>query len=70
MRTTKGKKKLKGISNNCLFAQLWRQLRARILIYPLYTAVLRAVLPDTRRKILIFRRVLNIGGAGKLQSSV
>lgn len=33
----------KGISTNALFPRLLRRLRARILMYTLYTAVLRAV---------------------------
>ena len=36
-----------GISINCLFPRLRRQLRTRILMYDLYTPVLRAVFPCT-----------------------
>lgn len=45
----------KGTTKNALFLRLLRQLCARILMYPIYTAVLRAVLPCTHRKITIFR---------------
>ncbi len=51
---------LKGTSKNALFPRLRRQLRARILMYHLYTAVLRAVLPCTHEKITIFRGTLNL----------
>jgi hypothetical protein len=44
---------IKGASNNCLFPRLLRQFRARILVYSLYTTVLRAVLSCTHKKILI-----------------
>jgi len=44
-----------GTSKNALFPRLRRQLRARFLMYPMYTAVLRAVLPCTHKKITIFR---------------
>ncbi|MFT7675232.1 MAG: hypothetical protein ACI845_003653, partial [Gammaproteobacteria bacterium] len=44
---------------NALLPRLRRQLRARILMYLMYTAVLRAVLPCTPRKITIFRDALN-----------
>ena len=50
---------LKGISKNALFPRLLRQLRARILMYFMYTPVLRAVLPCTHEKITIFRSTLN-----------
>ncbi len=44
-----------GTSKNALFPRLRRQLRAPILRYHLYTAVVRAVLPCTHGKITIFR---------------
>lgn len=50
---------MEGTSKNALFPRWLRQLRARILMYALYTAVLRAVLPCPREKITIFRGVLN-----------
>ena len=41
------------------FFRDWRrQLRARILMYVIYNAVLRAVLPCTHEKITIFRGAL------------
>jgi hypothetical protein len=49
---------LKGTSKNCLFPRLRLQLRTRILMYVIYTAVLRAVLPCTHEKIRIFRGAL------------
>lgn len=47
------------ISKNALFPRLLRQLRARILMYSVYTAVLCAVLPCTHEKITIFRDAHN-----------
>ncbi len=44
-------------SINCPFPRLQRQFRARILMYYMYTAVLRAVLPCTHAKILINRGI-------------
>jgi glucose/arabinose dehydrogenase len=44
---------LLGTSKNGLFPLLRRQLRTRILMYSVYTAVLRAVLPCTHEKISI-----------------
>jgi len=41
-------------SKNALFSRLQRQSRARILMYCTYTAVLRAVLSCTHKKITIF----------------
>ena len=49
---------LKGTSKNALFPRWLRQLRARILMYDLYTAVLCAVLPCPHEKITIFRGAL------------
>ena len=48
----------KGTSKNSLFPRLRRQLRARTLVHPLYTAVLRAALPCTDEEIRIFRAAL------------
>lgn len=60
-----------GNTNNCLFLRLRRhrflllqnlytirpvyKLRAQILMYYVYTVILRTVLPCTHKKILIFR---------------
>ncbi len=49
---------LEGTSENALFPRLRRQRRARILMYDLYTAVARAVLPCTHEKMTIFRGAL------------
>gem|GEM_PF-4753365 len=49
---------IKGTSKNAPFPRLRRQLRAQILMYPVYTAVLRAVLPGTHEKSTIFRGAL------------
>ena len=62
-------KQLKGISKNALFPRLPRQLRARILMYSLYTPVLRAVLPCTHVKITIFRGALKLTCFGVLVSA-
>ncbi len=43
-----------GTSKNALFPRLRRQLRAPILMYHLYTAVLRAVLPCIHETMTIF----------------
>ena len=51
---------MKGTSKNALFPRLRCQLRARILMYYMYTAVLRSVLPCTHEKITIFRGVLKL----------
>ena len=69
-------KHLKGASKNALFLRLLRRIRARILMYDLYTpalgfgflrrstscihAVVRAVLPYTYAKILINRSTLGL----------
>ncbi len=47
-------------AKNALFPRLQRQRRARILRYDLYTAVVRAVLPCTHEKIIIFSRCPSI----------
>ncbi len=44
-----------GNSINCLFSRLRCRLRAQILMYFLYIAVFRAVLPYTHKKIQINR---------------
>ncbi len=49
---------LKGTFKNALFLRLRRQLRAPILRYHLYTAVVRAVLPCTHETMTIFRGAL------------
>jgi len=49
---------LKGASKNNLFPRLRYQLRARILMYSTYTAVLRAALPCTDEKLRISRGAL------------
>jgi len=46
---------LKGTSINVPFPRLRRQRRARILMYRICTAVLRAVLPCTHKKLTVFR---------------
>ena len=58
-RVEKRQETLKGTSKNALFPRWLRQLRARILMYDVYTAVLRAVLPCPHEKITIFRGALN-----------
>ncbi len=58
---------LKGTSKNALFPRWLRQLRARILMYDVYTAVLRAVLPCPHEKITIFRGALNFRALSWLQ---
>ncbi len=50
---------LKSTSNNALFPRLRRQRRAPILMYHLYTAVVRAVLPRTHETMTIVRGALN-----------
>ena len=44
-----------GTFKNALFPQLRCQPRARILMYVLYTEVLRSVLPSTCERITIFK---------------
>ncbi len=48
----------KDTPKNTLFPRLLRRLRARILMYDLYIAVLRAEPPYTHEKITIFRCAL------------
>ena len=48
-----------GSSKNALFPRLRRQRRAPILMYDLYTAVARTVLPCTHEKITICRDALH-----------
>jgi hypothetical protein len=59
---------LKGTSKNALFPQWLRQLRARILMYALYTAVLRAVLSCPYEKITIFRGAHNIDNSNEAET--
>ena len=54
---------LMGTSKNALFPRQQRQLRTgrqpgQILMYCMYTAVFRALLPCSREKITIFRGTL------------
>ena len=51
-------KLIKGTSKNAFFPRLLRQRRTRILIYAMYTAVLRAALPCTHAKNAVFRGAL------------
>ena len=46
-----------GTSKNALFPRLPRQLRARTLMYCLYSRILRAVLSCTQEKITIFKGI-------------
>jgi hypothetical protein len=50
--------RMKGTFINAFFPRLLRQLRARILMYFIYTPVLRAVLSCTHEKNTIFRGTL------------
>ena len=47
--------RLKGTSINAPFPRLLSQRRARILMYPIVTPVLRAVHPGTHKKLTVYR---------------